>query len=223
MDAKHIFFDLDGTLIKSDPGICRSFQAALSHFGIREEEENLKKFIGPPLHESFQNHYHFADAMYEKALKIFRAYYIEKGVYECDLYPGIEALLSELSKEGKRIYLATSKPEPQAIRILEYFKLSGYFTFIGGADGDRDTSRATKAAVIAHVMKETGLEQREEILMVGDRSHDIRGAKANKISSAGVLYGYGQRSELEEAGADMICETVSALRACILGKKNGRS
>lgn len=222
MDAKHIFFDLDGTLIKSEQGICKSFQVALAHFGIREDEENLKKMIGPPLHESFRKHYNLIGARYEEALEIFRGYYIEKGVYECELYPGIRRLLSKLCGEGKRLYLATSKPEPQAVQILEHFNLEGRFSFIGGADGDRDTSRSTKAAVISYVMKEAGLKERDRILMVGDRSYDIKGAKENKIASAGVLYGYGKRAELEQAGADLICETVSELEQSILGMRNDR-
>lgn len=220
MRAEYILFDLDGTIIKSDSGITKSFQAALSYFGIREKNiEILKSFVGPPLHESFMNHYQFTDEMYEKALKVFRKYYMEKGIYECELYPDVVECLRALRESGRKLYIATSKPEPQAKKVIRHLGIEKYFQMIGGADGDRNTSRATKAAVIDYVLKENKIYNIEKVLMVGDRSHDIIGAKANGLLSAGLLYGYGTREELESAGADKIYENIRELKEYILGRE----
>ena len=133
MKQKHILFDLDGTIVRSDPGITRGVQKSLEHFGIYEEPENLKKFVGPPLVESYTKLYGLSLLQYEKALEIFHEYYRSTGIFECELYEGIEEMLKVLSKDY-RLYIATSKPEKEARRVIEHFGLDKYFTFVGGSD-----------------------------------------------------------------------------------------
>lgn len=209
MKQKHILFDLDGTIVRSDPGITRGVQKSLEHFGIYEEPENLKKFVGPPLVESYTKLYGLSLLQYEKALEIFHEYYRSTGIFECELYEGIEEMLKVLSVEY-RLYIATSKPEKEARRVIEHFGLDKYFTFIGGSDGDFNTKRSTKAAVIEYVLKSNNIEDKTAAIMVGDKVHDIVGANTVGLKSIGILYGYGSMEEFDKA--NYIVRTVDDLR-----------
>jgi len=209
MKQKHILFDLDGTIVRSDPGITRGVQKSLEHFGIYEEPENLKKFVGPPLVESYTKLYGPSLLQYEKALEIFHEYYRSTGIFECELYEGIEEMLKVLSVEY-RLYIATSKPEIEARRVIEHFRLDKYFTFIGGSDGDFNTKRSTKAAVIEYVLKSNNIEDKTAAIMVGDKIHDIVGANTVGLKSIGILYGYGSMEEFDKA--NYIVRTVDDLR-----------
>lgn len=209
MKQKHILFDLDGTLVRSDPGITKGVQKSLEHFGIYEKIENLKRFVGPPMVESYTKFYNFTMEEYEKALSIFKEYYISRGIFDCELYEGIKEMLQSLDVNNK-LYLATSKPENEAKRVVEYFGLDKYFTFIGGADGDFNTRRATKTGVIEYVLGSNGINDRSAAIMVGDKSHDIVGAVNTRLKSVGVTYGYGTVEELR--GANYIVKTVQDLR-----------
>ena len=213
MKQKHILFDLDGTIVRSDPGITRGVQKSLEHFGIYEEPENLKKFVGPPLVESYTKLYGLSLLQYEKALEIFHEYYRSTGIFECELYEGIEEMLKVLSKDY-RLYIATSKPEREAKRVIEHFGLDKYFTFVGGSDGDFNTKRATKTAVIEYVLETNKIMDRSFAIMVGDKSHDIVGASNAGLKSVGVLYGYGSLEEFE--GANYIVKNVEDLRDMFL-------
>ena len=209
MKQKHILFDLDGTIVRSDPGITRGVQKSLEHFGIYEEPENLKKFVGPPLVESYTKLYGLSLLQYEKALEIFHEYYRSTGIFECELYEGIEEMLKVLSKDY-RLYIATSKPEKEARRVIEHFGLDKYFTFVGGSDGDFNTKRSTKAAVIEYVLKSNNIEDKTAAIMVGDKVHDIVGANTVGLKSIGILYGYGSMEEFDKA--NYIVRTVDDLR-----------
>ena len=209
MKQKHILFDLDGTIVRSDPGITRGVQKSLEQFGIYEEPENLKKFVGPPLVESYTKLYGLSLLQYEKALEIFHEYYRSTGIFECELYEGIEEMLKVLSVEY-RLYIATSKPEKEARRVIEHFGLDKYFTFIGGSDGDFNTKRSTKAAVIEYVLKSNNIEDKTAAIMVGDKVHDIVGANTVGLKSIGILYGYGSMEEFDKA--NYIVRTVDELR-----------
>lgn len=209
MKQKHILFDLDGTIVRSDPGITRGVQKSLEHFGIYEEPENLKKFVGPPLVESYTKLYGLSLLQYEKALDIFHEYYRSTGIFECELYEGIEEMLKVLSKDY-RLYIATSKPEREARRVIEHFGLNKYFTFVGGSDGDFNTKRSTKAAVIEYVLKSNNIEDKTAAIMVGDKIHDIVGADTVGLKSIGILYGYGSMEEFDKA--NYIVRTVDDLR-----------
>ena len=213
MKQKHILFDLDGTIVRSDLGITKGVQKSLEHFGIYEELDDLKKFVGPPMVESYTNFYGFSLEQYKEALDVFHDYYRTVGIFECELYEGIEEMLDSLSKEYK-LYVATSKPEREAIRVIEHFGLDKYFTFVGGSDGDFNTKRATKTAVIEYVLETNKIMDRGFAIMVGDKSHDIVGAGNAGLKSVGVLYGYGDLEEFE--GANYIVKNVEDLRDMFL-------
>ena len=185
MKQKHILFDLDGTIVRSDLGITKGVQKSLEHFGIYEELDDLKKFVGPPMVESYTNFYGFSLEQYKEALDVFHDYYRTVGIFECELYDGIEEMLNNLSKEYK-LYVATSKPEREAKRVIEHFGLDKYFTFVGGSDGDFNTKRDTKTAVIEYVLETNKIMDRGFAIMVGDKSHDIVGAGNAGLKSIGV-------------------------------------
>ncbi|MBF1261377.1 MAG: HAD-IA family hydrolase [Lachnoanaerobaculum sp.] len=213
MKQKHILFDLDGTIVRSDLGITKGVQKSLEHFGIYEELDDLKKFVGPPMVESYTNFYGFSLEQYKEALDVFHDYYRTVGIFECELYEGIEEMLDSLSKEYK-LYVATSKPEREARRVIDHFGLDKYFTFVGGSDGDFNTKRATKTAVIEYVLETNKIMDRGFAIMVGDKSHDIVGAGNAGLKSVGVLYGYGDLEEFE--GANYIVKNVEDLRDMFL-------
>jgi len=200
---QYVLFDLDGTLTDPGLGITNSIMYALKKFGIIETDRAaLYKFIGPPLRESFSRFYGFSEKDSELATAYYREYFKDRGLYENAVYDGVEALLETLHNAGKHIILATSKPEEFAVEILRYFKLGQYFTLIAGAT--MDTTRNKKSDVIAYAIEKSGIADLSKAVMIGDREHDILGAKENHLSSIGVLYGYGDRAELEAAGADHI-------------------
>lgn len=209
-----ILFDLDGTLTDSGPGITNSVAYALKKWNIEEKDINvLRKFVGPPLDVSFAKYYGFSKEKCVQAIQYYREYYLTKGIYENRVYDGMEELLKWLRDTGRRAIVATSKPEPSAIHVLEYFHIDSYFDIIAGAT--MDGSRVEKSDVIRYALDRAGIRDLSGVVMVGDRENDIQGAKANGLDSIGVLYGYGSREELEEAGAMQIAETVEDLRGCI--------
>lgn len=214
IDKKYILFDLDGTLTNPFEGITKCVQYALASFGIEEKQENLKKFIGPPLKYAFMEYYNFSEYKAMEAIKKYRERFAEKGLYENDLYDGIPELLSRLKKNGKTLILATSKPIEFADKIIEYFNLTQYFDFLAGSNFKGE--RGTKGEVIAYVLSELNITDLSKVIMIGDREHDIIGAKENNIQSIGVLYGFGDRDEFENAGADYICETIEDIGKLIL-------
>lgn len=202
---KYILFDLDGTLTDPGLGITNAVMHALKKFNIEvPDRSELYKFIGPPLLESFQRYYGMSEEESQMALQYYREYFKPYGLYENTVYDGIEVLLSELKKQGKKLVLATSKPEPFAIEILRHFELEKYFDFIAGAT--MDEKRVRKADVIAYALESCEIAKLSEAIMVGDREHDVLGAKEVGMVCVGVLYGYGDLEELEKAGADYIAE-----------------
>lgn len=207
---QYVLMDLDGTITDPMLGITRCVEYALNHFGIRVDRlEDLCCFIGPPLLDSFQEYYGFTEAEAQKAIEKYRERFATTGMYENVVYPGMLELLQKLHTAGKKILLATSKPEPFARQILEHFQLAGYFTFVGGAT--LDGVRSKKEDVIRYVLESSQISNSARVVMVGDRKYDIEGAKILGIDSIGVLYGYGSWEELKTAGATEIVESVSQL------------
>lgn len=204
------FFDLDGTITDSSLGITNSVIYALKKYGIEEKDYGkLCRFIGPPLTESFQKFYGFSKEQSIEAVKFYREYYTVKGIYENRVYDGFEDVLKNLRKAGKKLVVATSKPEPFAKTIIEYFHLDSYFDYIAGME--LDGGRGMKADVIQYALEACQIADMSRVLMVGDREHDVLGAHKIGIDCLGVLYGFGTREELEEAGADHIAETVEGI------------
>lgn len=212
---QYILFDLDGTLTDPYEGITRSMQYAAAHFGVEvTDRKELSGLIGPSLFDSFRNYFGFDEETTQKAVVKYREYYSVTGIYENTLYPGISAMLRSLQEAGKTLILATSKPTVFAARILQHFELDGYFIFVSGSE--LDGSRVEKSDVIAYALKQVGITDLPAVLMVGDRRMDVEGAHEIGIDCAGVLYGYGSREELTEAGADFLVESPEALKALLL-------
>ncbi len=210
MKEKYILFDLDGTLSDSAEGITKSVAYALEKFEISEDYRNLGFFVGPPLVDMFMEKYNMSQTEANTALMYFRERFEEKGIYENKAYDGIENMLSELSKNGKKLIIATSKPEKFARIIIERYGFMKYFTFVGGASMDEKT-RVNKEQVIRYCLNECGIEDVNDCIMVGDRFHDVEGAARHGIKTVGVLYGYGTKDELLDAGAVSVCETPDEL------------
>lgn len=207
---KYILFDLDGTLTEPAEGITNAVKYALKKYGITEvTTEELLKFIGPPLRDSFQEFYGFSEEQAEEATAYYREYYSVTGLFENKLYEGIPELLQKLKDAGKILLVATSKPEEFTNRILEKFDIAKYFDVIAGAT--MDSTRNKKSDIIRYALELAKVEKPEEAVMIGDRYFDINGAMENKIDSIGILYGYGNREEFVEAGATYILEKVAAL------------
>lgn len=209
-----ILFDLDGTLTDSSPGIVHSIVYALKKYDISvEDTSELRKFLGPPLHESFRDFYGFDEEKAMEAVSYYREYFSAKGILENQIYNGIPDLLKTLNDKGKRIILATSKPQEYTNRIMEHFNLAKYFEFIAGSN--MDGTRSKKAEVIAYALQECQITDKSKAVMIGDRMHDILGAKSVGIDSIGVEYGYGDYDELYNAGAIYIVKTVDDLKQLI--------
>lgn len=202
-----IFFDLDGTLTDPGMGITNSVAYALKKWNIEvSDRTSLYKFIGPPLLESFEKFYGFTPEECRQGVKYYREYFSTKGLFENQVYEGVVELLTELKKAGKKLVIATSKPEKFSVEILKHFDLYKYFDFVAGAS--MDETRTKKDEVIAYALENLGIKDVSDVIMVGDREHDVFGAKAFGMDSIGVLYGYGSLKELEAAGATYIAENV---------------
>ncbi len=201
-----ILFDLDGTLTDPCEGITNSIAYALKKYDIEvNDKKELYKFIGPPLKDSFMKYYGFCETEADRAIAFYREYFRDKGIYENRVYEGVVDMLEKLYADGKKIVLATSKPEEFAVRILEHFDLKKFFSVVAGAS--MDSSRSKKGDVIAYALSMCEDVVKEATVMIGDREHDIIGAKENSLKSIGVLYGYGSEEELKTAGTDYIVQT----------------
>lgn len=203
----NILFDLDGTLTDPGIGITNSVAYALEKFNIKvNDRQELFKFIGPPLMESFSRFCGFSESDCEKAVVYYREYFADKGIFKNIVFEGVYELLEKLKSQDKTLIIATSKPEIYALEILHHFDLYKYFSFVAGAT--LDYSRVKKADVIGYALEQCGITDMSNCLMIGDREQDILGAKSHNIDSVGVLFGYGTLDELKNAGANYIAESV---------------
>lgn len=209
MKYKYILFDLDGTLTDPGEGITNSVAYSLKKFGIEvEDKTELYKFIGPPLVDSFKEFYGFSDDKAWQGVEYYREYFADKGIFENKVYKDITKVLETLRNKGYHLLIATSKPTKYAVKILEEFNLAGYFDFVSGSDMNEKNSN--KSEIIRYALDMNNIAP-EEAVMIGDRKHDIIGAKANGVHSIGVLYGYGDMQELQMACADDIAQTVEMI------------
>ena len=207
MTPKSIFFDLDGTLTDSGEGIFNCAELALRHFALPiPTRQEMRVFVGPPLRETFAKFGVPADGI-ETAMEVYRSRYNTIGLFENTPYPGIRELLERLKADGHKLYVATSKPESMAVRILDKFDLSKYFDIICGATFDK--SRDCKEAVIAYLLEQTGDGLRA--IMVGDTAFDVIGAKFHGIPAIGVAWGYGKVVDMINAGAVGIANNMDEL------------
>lgn len=216
MTKPAIFFDLDGTLTDSGEGIINCATLALEHFQIPiPSREELRVFVGPPLHKTFVEFGVPEDKCWE-AVAVYRSRYNTVGKFENTPYPFIRSVLETLKNAGYRLYVATSKPEALSIEIMDKFDLSRYFDKICGAS--TDASRSEKSQVIAYLLSQ--LTDVEGAVMVGDTAFDVIGAAEHKIPTVGVSWGYGKVEEMEEAGAVAIAHTGEELLQIIRNFKN---
>lgn len=207
MAQKILIFDLDGTLTDSGEGIINCAILALEHFGLPvPSREELRVFVGPPLHETFMKFGVPADKT-DEAIKVYRSRYTTVGKFENFPYPGIPEMLQKLNNSGHRLFVATSKPEGMAQEIMAKFELSPYFEIICGATLDK--SRSEKADVIAYLLQKIG--PAGKAVMVGDTAYDVIGAAAHGIPCIGVAWGYGSTADMQKAGAQGIAHTTEEL------------
>ncbi|MDX9689830.1 MAG: HAD family hydrolase [Proteobacteria bacterium] len=213
-DIDAILFDLDGTLTDSGPSIMNCYRYTFDKLGFDCPPDHvLRSFVGPPLNQNMESV--VGPELVADAIKHYLYHMVDEGVglSENKLYAGVPDLLTTLKSAGKNIYLATSKRHPLCDDVLIHFDLMKYFSAVHGCN--RDGSQSDKALVVAKALASAGCKP-DRAIMVGDRYHDIVGAKKNGLQSIGVLWGYGSRQELEEAGADYIVETRTELTTLLL-------
>lgn len=212
-----VLFDLDGTLTDPKPGITRSVQYALDRLGIREDDlDRLTPFIGPPLSESFTRYYGMDGPTARAAVGYYREYFGEHGLFENAVYPGMTELLARLKRQGRTLAVATSKPTVYAERIVVRFGLSGYFDLVAGSE--LDGARTAKGEVVAWALAELPAREREACVLVGDRAHDVVGARENDVASVAVAYGYGSLAELRAASPTHLVHTLDELARLLAGE-----
>lgn len=208
-DYKVILFDLDGTLTDPKLGITKGVEYALRDFGVKVDSlDDLTRFIGPPLYESFARFYGFNEERTDRAITLFREYFAEKGIFENFIYPGIIQLLEALKNKDKTLIVATSKPVVYAKKIITHFKMDKYFDSVKGSHLNGKYSNKTE--LLEKILKDLDCNN-EDVLMIGDRKHDIIAANNNGIDSLGVTYGYSLPGELKEAGATCIVKSIEEL------------
>lgn len=204
MPYTYAFFDLDGTVINSAPGILHSVQYALKKLGIDPPPmDELMGFIGPPLSYSFSHFFGMNTEDTTRAVDAYRENYRAGGMLECELYPGIKELIRTLAEHGVCVVLATCKPHIFANAILEHFGLLPYFSLVSGPE--LDGTRGEKFEVIEHAVELLQITDRRQILMIGDRDNDVQGATRCGIDSAGVHWGFGNTEELKNATHRIFC------------------
>ncbi len=207
-EYRYAFFDLDGTITDSAPGITACVQYALRKLGIDPPPaKELTCFIGPTLFYGFSTFCHLDEVNAHRAVDFYRERYSAGGMFECEIYDGIENTLKELNTRGIPCVLATCKPHIYADQIIAYFGLDKYFTLTVGPE--LDGTRNEKHEVIAYAMEQLGITSPSEILMIGDRDNDVIGSKKNNVDCLGVLWGFGSEAELLENGAKYIIEKPS--------------
>lgn len=215
----YLFFDLDGTLTNPAQGITNSFIHAFKSLGIEVPTyETLLTFIGPPLPVTFGKMMGLPESQVDEAIKKYREYFSTRGIFENELFADIPPALEKLKAAGKKLVVATSKPEEYSVKIINHFGLEKYFDYVCGSC--MDETRGSKTEIISYALDlccidssrdSSGSKDKSRVLMIGDRFHDIEGAKNNQIKSCGVLYGFGSQEELKKAGADFIIPKIDGL------------
>ncbi|NMY76506.1 MULTISPECIES: HAD family hydrolase [Pseudomonas] len=209
MHYQNVLFDLDGTLTDPREGITRSIQYGLSKMGIDEPDvRTLEHFIGPPLLQAFMATYGFDEAKAWEAMGYYRERFAVTGLYENHVFEGVTPLLEELVSQGRQLFIATSKPQVYAREIARHFDFARHFKVIYGSE--LDGTRTNKVELIRHLMSEQGLDP-AQTLMIGDRKHDLIGARDNGLDAAAVGYGFGSFEELSAFAPTYHFQTLAQL------------
>lgn len=207
---QYILFDLDGTLTDPREGITKSVQYALSKMGIEEPDLTaLEHFIGPPLYDEFRRCYDFDDTQAKQAVAAYRERFSVHGWKENLLFDGVPTMLQTLRAAGKTLAVASSKPTVFVKKILELFEIAPYFDAVSGAT--LDGSISTKAQVVEQALAMLSVKDRKDVVLVGDRMHDVEGAQLCAIDCVGVTFGFGGFEELQQAGAKYIVQDFAEL------------
>ena len=216
---QYIIFDLDGTLIKSEEGLYDSITYALEKSGVHPgDRKDMKRMIGPVLWESFQKFYNMSAEEADRANTYFVEAYEKEGIYNASVYEGVENMLETLQNAGRILLVVTAKPRDMAETVLNHTGIDQYFqAVIGPARGNKKTDKGSLLKEALSFLAKTGTDhfQKEQAVMVGDRMFDIQGAVETGIQSIGVLYGYGDRQELINAGATLLADTPADVVKCI--------
>lgn len=212
---KYVVFDLDGTLINTQKGTIKTFRAGLNHFGIDDTDENIKALIGPPFARTVITHYGLSEEEGKKAIEVCNEYIIKKGVYECEVFSGIKEVLKTLKENNIKLAVATSQGDESAIEEAKYTGIFEYFDLF--VANDMFQRSGTKSDFIAVCLEEMGVTNKEEAIMIGDKSPDIHGGKENGLDTIGVLYGYGSEEEINESNPSYIASSPKDLIDIILG------
>ena len=216
LNFTNILFDFDGTICDTSAGIFASMEKVCDYYGLPFGHDTFVKMIGPSLEEGFAKFFRLPPSEIQNAVNIYREYYSAEGMFIYEPYSGIKELILALRASGKRVFVATSKPEAYTKRIMERKGIADLFDFVGGSDIEEKT-RFNKVDVINYVLAENSLsDKRDSVLMIGDRFYDIDGAHSAGLKAIGVLWGFGDRTELEQSGADYICETVEEVKKLLL-------
>lgn len=210
----HILFDLDGTLVDSEPGILQGFRIGLEHFGKRVDDATLRTFIGPPIMDSFRSIPGFTEAQAVEAVRVYRTWYAAEGLFRARAYDGMPEALCRMHEAGCHLYIATSKPTVYAEKIAAHFGFAPYLTGIVGSN--LDNSRSDKAEVIRAVLTQYGISDAASVLMVGDRKFDLNGAARAGVDGLGVTFGFGSREELSREPHVAVCDTPDEVAAFVL-------
>lgn len=207
---KYLLFDLDGTLVDTSDGILKSAQCGLREMGIDVPDiSGLRHFIGPPLKDTFINMYHMSDLEAVKATAAFRRYYNQEGKFQCRLYDGIVDVLHKLKEAGYILFVATSKPTVFSKEILKFLNIECYFEGIAGSN--LDNTRSQKVEIIQYILTEYGIKDKSQVVMIGDKSHDLIGAVQAGVSGIGVSFGFGTKEELNSVPHEMIVDSAEEL------------
>lgn len=228
-EYEYILFDLDGTLSQSGPGITRCAQYALHEMGVEEPDlKKLEVFVGPPLNVSFRKYYGFSPEQAVEAVRIFQERYDQTGVFENEIYPGIDTMLRTLKTAGRHLAIASSKPRHLIPIVLRSFGIEEYFEVISAPGFEQELtnkmSSDNKQYMVQQALELLGIaglraeDRHERCAMIGDRFYDIEGALANHVTAVGVTYGYGTREELVQAGAELIADSAAELTDLLLNK-----
>lgn len=212
---RYIFWDLDGTLMDTYEGVSKSVQYALEFYGIHiEDRETLRKFIGPPLRESFPGVAHLPEEYVEAAVARYRERYHPIGIFECRPFPGVKEALVSFQKAGKIQVVSSSKPEGMCLRVLDKFDLTGWFDQVVGAseDGRIDTKAQVLAEAFRRLREADPSFSPEDAVLIGDTRFDAEGAAQAGMDCIGVSYGFGTREELLEHGALKVCDSLEELQ-----------
>ena len=213
MEKRYILFDLDGTLTDSYEGIINALVYALSEMGIAPQPDSFRSAVGPPLYQTFMDSYGMTAEETEHAIELFHAYYDTKGKFENRPYEGVLEMLQTLNAHGKKLMIATAKPESTAVQIAEHFGFAPYLCFVAGVtDGtvasvNDPNARSSKKDVLEYILKANDIKDPENAVMVGDRAYDMEAARALGMQTVGVLYGFGSEEELTQFGAQYLAQT----------------